>query len=386
MYAPIARRHSGLEQALKILHFYKTYAPDAHGGVEQFIFQLAHGSSSRGIEVHVLSLSPDVQDETLVFDNHVVHRVRQNFEIRSTGFSIKAFTKYAELAKQADIVHLHFPWPFADLVHFATNVSKPVLLTYHSDIVRQRVSLTLYRPLMHRFLKSVDRIIATSPNYLQTSETLRKYRDKTEVIPIGLDRSTYPDCDLSQAEKWPTFFGKKFFLFVGVLRYYKGLYILLDALHGTDYSVVIAGAGPIEAELRRYAAKLGLTGVHFVGALTDSEKVALFNLSYAVVFPSHLRSEAFGITLLEAAMFGKPMISSEVGTGTSFVNIHGETGLVVPPSDPTALKEALRFLLENPTLAEEMGRRAHLRYQRHFTAAQMTEQYLAVYRDLLTRR
>src|ERR1043166_5859052 len=144
---------------LRILHFYKTYFPDSRGGVEQFIFQLARGSTRRGIDVDVLSLSSDVSTSTSSRDGHTVHRVRKSFEIASTGFSVAAFGSFAALARQADIVHYHHPWPFADMVHFATAVPKPTILTYHSDIVRQRRLLTLYKPLMKRFLGKVDRIV-----------------------------------------------------------------------------------------------------------------------------------------------------------------------------------------------------------------------------------
>ena len=370
---------------VRILHFYKTYFPDSRGGIEQFIFQLARGSTRRGIDVDVLSLSSDVGRETSSRDGHTVHRVRKNFEIASTGFSLAAFGSFASLARQADIVHYHHPWPFADMVHFATAVSKPTILTYHSDIVRQRRLLTLYKPLMKRFLGKVDRIVATSQNYLETSDTLRSYLDKTRVIPIGLDRTTYPYPDAARMAAWREKVGERFFLFVGVLRYYKGLHILLDALRGTGYPLVIVGAGPIEAELRTHAAEIGLTNIHFLGAVSDDDKVALLELSYAVLFPSHLRSEAFGISLLEGAMFGKPMISSEIGTGTTYINIHGETGLVVKPDDPDALREALRTLDEHPELAREMGRRALHRYQTYFTADQMTDRYVELYNELLPR-
>jgi glycosyltransferase involved in cell wall biosynthesis len=370
---------------LRILHFFKTYLPDSYGGIEQFIYQLARGSTLRGVDVDVLSLSSDVNSETQLFDGHTVHRVRKDFEIASTGFSFRAFARFAALARQADIVHYHYPWPFGDAVHFATALSKPTVLTYHSDIVRKQRLLTLYKPLMKRFLKSVDRIVATSQNYLETSDTLSGYLDKTQVIPIGLDRSTYPDPDATRVAAWREKIGERFFLFVGVLRYYKGLHILLDALRGTGYPLVIVGAGPIEAELRTHAAQIGLTNIHFVGALSDSDKVALLELSYAVLFPSHLRSEAFGISLLEGAMFGKPMISSEIGTGTSYINIHGETGLVVPPNDPNILREALRILYENPERAHEMGRRAYDRYQTYFTAEQMTGRYIDLYDELLSQ-
>jgi glycosyltransferase involved in cell wall biosynthesis len=368
---------------VRVLHFYKTYLPDSYGGVEQFTYQLANGCVRRGLKVEVLSLSPKVGDETRQFGNHISHRVRRDFKLASTDVSIRSFARFAALARDADIVHYHHPWPFADLVHFATSISKPTVLTYHSDIVRQKRLLKLYRPLMNRFLGSVDRIVATSQNYLKTSSTLVAFPEKTSVIPIGLDRQSYPTPDVKLVARWRSEVGGRFLLFVGALRYYKGLHILIDANRVADHPLVIVGAGPIEDELRKHAQRVGLTNTRFLGALPDADKVALYNLCYAVVFPSHMRSEAFGISLLEGAMFGKPMISSEIGTGTSYVNSHEETGLVVPPNDPHSLSEAMCFLYDNPSRAEEMGRRAFLRYQRYFTADQMVESYIALYQDLL---
>jgi rhamnosyl/mannosyltransferase len=157
---------------------------------------------------------------------------------------------------------------------------------------------------------------------------------------------------------------------------------LIEAAQGTDYPIMIVGAGPIEEELKAQVEKLGITNVHFLGHLPDEDKVALLHLSYAVVFPSHLRSEAFGISLLEGAMYGKPMISSEIGTGTTFINIADETGLVVPPSDPLAMRQAMRYLWDHPEQAAEMGQRAEARYWQHFTADQMVEAYVKLYREL----
>jgi rhamnosyl/mannosyltransferase len=264
-------------------------------------------------------------------------------------------------------------------------VKKPSLVTYHSDIVRQKHLLRLYQPLKHRFLQSVDTIVATSPNYLASSAVLDRYRDKTRVITYGLDRGTYPRPDPERLAHWRAKAGPRFFLFVGVLRYYKGLHILLDAVAGTEYPVVIVGAGPIEQELKAHAARLGLTNVMFVGALDDLDKVALLELCYAVAFPSHLRSEAFGISLLEGAMFGKPMISSEIGTGTTYINVDGETGLVVPPSDPAAFRQAMRTLWDDPELARAMGARAEARYHQLFTSEQMATGYTELYRELAAR-
>ncbi|MCS0809651.1 glycosyltransferase family 4 protein [Massilia agilis] len=370
---------------MRVLHFYKTYYPDSLGGIEQVIRQLCVGTGRLGVTNQVLSLSRQKDLAPYLFEGTEVHRVPLDFEIASNACSLAAIGQLARMAREADVVHYHFPWPFMDLAHFMARVNKPSLVTYHSDIVRQKHLLRLYQPLKHRFLNSVDTIVATSPNYMASSAVLDRYRDKTRVITYGLDRDTYPEPAPELLDQWRARVGDKFFLFVGVLRYYKGLHILLDAVEHLDYPVVIVGAGPIEQELKAHAARLGLSHVHFVGALDDADKVALLKLCYAVAFPSHLRSEAFGISLLEGAMFGKPMISSEIGTGTTYINIDNETGLVVPPSNPQALAEAMRKLWDNPALAADMGRRAAQRYRELFTSEQMAASYTALYRELVAR-
>lgn len=368
---------------MKVLHFYRTYFPDTMGGIEQVIFQIARGTAAHGIQSEVLTLTPYKAERTLPIGNHKVHRARLDFQIASTGFSVSSIVRFAELAKQSDLIHFHFPWPFMDVVHFATRVKKPAVVTYHSDIIRQKFLLKLYCPLMHRFLNSVDGIVATSPNYFETSRVLDRYRDKTSVIPIGLDKSSYPSPSPELLAKWKNTVGDRFFLFVGLIRYYKGLHILLDAAQGTDLPIVILGSGPVENELKKHAQRLKLSNIHFLGALPDEDKVALLKLSYAIVFPSHLRSEAFGVSLLEGAMFGKPMISSEIGTGTSFINIHNKTGLVVPPSNPPAFREAMNYLWNNPEIAARMGAQAEERYWNFFTADKMAASYAALYRKLV---
>ncbi|HEX2532032.1 MAG TPA: glycosyltransferase, partial [Burkholderiaceae bacterium] len=199
------------------------------------------------------------------------------------------------------------------------------------------------------------------------------------IIPIGLDEQSYPRPKPECVDYWRRKVGQDFFLFVGVLRYYKGLHILLDACASSRSRVLIVGAGPVEADLKRQARRLGLGNVDFLGAVPDEDKVALLKLCRGVVFPSHLRAEAFGVTLLEGAMYGKPLISSEIGTGSSYVNIDGVTGLVVPPSNPIALREAMLRLQSDQALADSMGHNARARFERLFTARQMASAYKELY-------
>ncbi|AIS11888.1 glycosyl transferase family 1 [Pseudomonas chlororaphis subsp. aurantiaca] len=370
---------------IKVLHFFKTYYPETMGGIEQVIFQIAEGCASHGFESEVLYLSDRGAARNEVVGHHLTHRSKLDLHVASTGFSLSALKDFAELARQADIVHYHFPWPYMDLVHFASRLRKPSVVSYHSDIVKQKFLLKLYQPLMNHFLSSVDFIVASSPNYAQSSSVLRRFEDKVRIIPYGLDRTTYPTPSLTKLEYWRGLLGSRFFLFVGALRYYKGLDYLLEAAKRTQLPVVILGGGHLEAELKAQAAQLGLNNVHFLGGLPDEDKAALLQLCYAFVFPSHLRSESFGISLLESAMYGKPMISCEIGSGTTFINIADETGLVVPPRDAVALAQAMMTLWQSPEQANQMGQRAMQRYEQIFSSGSMASAYADLYGELLKR-
>lgn len=370
---------------IKVLHFYKTYYPDSLGGVEQVIFQLCEGGKSRGIDSTVLSLSKRGSIINKKIGSHTVYCSPVNFEAASTPFSFQALKDFKKLATQADIIHYHFPFPFMDMVHFLSGINKPTVVSYHSDIVKQKNILKIYAPLMNRFLGSVSRIVAASPNYVTTSITLKKFASKVSVIPYGLDEKSYPTPTLERLESWKNKFGSRFFLFVGAFRYYKGLHILIEAAQNSTYPIVIVGAGPIESELKKQVEELKIENIYFLGAVSDEDKAALLTLCSAVVFPSHLRSEAFGITLLEGAMYGKPLISSEIGTGTTFINVDQHTGIVVPPSDPAALRIAMDKLWDNVELSEKFGHNARNRYLENFTSEKMVSSYINLYNEIIDK-
>lgn len=367
---------------MRVLQVYRTYFPDTQGGIEEVMRQICINTRPLGVENRILALSTNVSRRAVRRAEACVYRAYRNVEVASCGLSLEAFSIYQRLADWADIVHYHYPWPFGDILHLTARRPKPSVLTYHSDIVRQRILRQLYRPVMNRFLGSVDRIVGTSPNYFATSDVLSRFEDKVEIVPIGLKEDTYPQVSDRTLADTRAKYGEDFFLFVGVLRYYKCLHILLDALPGAPYRVVIAGSGPTEKALRAQAARLGLDNVHFAGYVPDEEKVAMLKLSQGVVFPSYLRSEAFGVALLEGAMYGRPLISTEVGSGTSHVNVDGETGLVVAPGSPSAMRRAMDQLHHRPDMARLMGRNARRRYERLFTGELMGLRYAEIYRGL----
>ena len=368
---------------MRVLQVYRTYFPDSQGGIEEVIRQICVNTRPHGVENRVLALSANMSRRAVRRAEARVYRAHRDLEIASCGMSLEAFAVYRRLADWADVVHYHYPWPFGDVLHLTARRRMPSVVTYHSDIVRQRLLREVYRPLMNRFLKSVDRIVGTSPNYFATSDVLTRFEDKVRIVPIGLNENTYPRVSDAAAADARRKYGEDFFLFVGVLRYYKCLHILLDALPDTPYRVVIAGSGPTERDLRSQAARLGIEGrVQFAGHVPDEEKVAMLQLARGVVFPSYLRSEAFGVGLLEGAMYGRPLVSTEVGSGTSHVNVDGETGLVVAPGSPSALRQAMDQLHHRPDMARMMGRNARRRYEKLFTGALMGLRYSEIYREL----
>ncbi len=368
---------------MRVLHIYRTYFPETQGGAEEVIRQICWNTKKSGVVSRVLTLAKRTEPHIVHLPEADVYRYKNNIEIASCGLSLSAIPGFRRLAKWADIINYHYPYPFADLLHCMTNVTNKTVITYHSDIIRQKKMMAIYSPLMTWFLRNVDAIIATSPNYFATSNLLNKFKNKVVEISIGIDNLTYPRIDTTVLHRVRGKVGENFFLFIGVLRYYKGLHILIEALKNSHVKAVIAGAGPVERELKSHVQKLGLKNITFLGFVSDEEKVALLKLSRGIVFPSYLRSEAFGLTLVEGAMHAKPLISAEIGTGTSYVNINQKTGLVVSPGNPDELRAAMEYLNDNPDIAEKMGVAAKKRYSELFTGECMGKKYAALYMKLM---
>ncbi len=372
----------------RVLHVYRTYFPDTQGGGEELIRQICANTRPLGVESRVFTLSPTPAAQPLVQPEATVIQAKRHLAVASCDISFTAFAAFRREAAWADVIHHHFPWPFGDVLHLLGGEAvrgKPVVVSWLSDVVRQRALMTAYRPLMKHFLRRVDRVVATSPNYVASSPLLPSLGERVTVIPIGLNDDHLPAVADDAVEQQRLRWGDDFLLFVGVFRYYKGLQHLLDAARLTHANIVLVGAGPEEPALREQARQLSLANVHFAGRVDDREKVALLRACRAFVFPSHLPSESFGISLLEAAMVGKPLISCEIGSGTSFVNIHNSTGLVVAPGDPAQLARAMNTLVDDSALAHRLGATARRRYEALFSGSAMGESYASLYRELLER-
>jgi len=366
---------------MNILHVYKTYFPDTQGGLEEVIRQIAAGTTLKGINNRIFTLSKSPSPESLILDGVEVYRAKEHINIGSCGVTFNKFKEFKKQAAWADIIHYHYPWPFGDLLHLMCNPDKPVIVTYHSDIIRQKKLKLLYSPLMHAFLKRVNTIVATSENYAHSSKVLSLYADKVKVIPIGIN-DAYQEYDDSVLERY-NLQHKQYYFFIGVLRYYKGLHVLLEAARNTDIQIVLSGDGPEYNKLKKNIDDQGITNVKMTGKIADEDKYSLLYHARAFVFPSNERSEAFGVSLVEAAMYGVPMISTELGTGTSYVNKDGVTGFVIKKNDPHALREAMRTMQEDGTMLADMSAQARRRYAKYFTAEKMVDAYIGIYKYLV---
>jgi glycosyltransferase involved in cell wall biosynthesis len=371
---------------LRILHVYKTYYPDTVGGIEQVIAQLGCALGRHGHENRIFTLSPDPHPPVLQRPEGEVHRSQQTAEIASNALSIRALQEFRRHVQWADVIHYQYPWPFADVLHFLWARHKPTVVSYQSDIVKQKSLLKLYSPLRDCFLRSVGAVVATSPGYRCSSEVLVSLPGEVPVIPNGIEQSDYPQPSPQAIQHWRQRVGENFFLFVGVLRYYKGLHTLVEAARGLPAKVVIAGDGPEREALEQQIARLGLTNVDMLGRVSEDDKTSLLHLCRAFVFPSHVRTEAFGMSLVEASMCSRPMISCDISTGTTYVNQEGVTGHVVPPEEPQRLREAMQDLLDRPELARQMGLAARRRFEELFTAEAMASAYEKLYRELAAAR
>lgn len=366
----------------RVLHVYRTYFPDPAGGIQEAIKQICHSTAELGVQSSVFCLSPNPHP-ALIAQDPPVWRERSWMAPASCDIGgVNSFRQFARLAGEHDLIHYHFPWPFADVMHFAARIRTKSVMTYHSDIVKQSVLNRFYAPLMWKMLMSMDKIVATSPNYAASSHVLSNKRisSRVTVVPLGIRDICHDIPPLTE----PGPDRDPYFLFVGALRYYKGLPTLLQAAKSVSARIVIAGEGACGPELRQMAKELDCSNVEFAGYITDEEKLRLIQGCTAFVMPSDQRSEAFGVALIEAAMLGRPMISTELQTGTSFINKHRETGFVIPPRQPAALADAMNALLHNSELARNFGANARQHYKAFFSESALGAAYNSLYREVLT--
>ncbi len=264
--------------------------------------------------------------------------------------------KYSE---KADVLILHDPFPLGDLAVLLSGFKGKVIVWWHSDIIKQKHLVKLIKPLIYGILKRADAIFTTTEGYIGGSEYLNRFRDKCRIVPYGIDTREYLEAlrkpVLSERLAVPQ---NKKILFVGRLVYYKGVGVLIDAfMKVKGAELFIVGKGDDEEALRKQAEPLG-DRVHFMGTLADEELKAAFADCDVFVLPSIAKSEAFGIVQLEAMVYGKPIINTDLKTSVPLVSLHGETGLTVKTGDPEDLAKAVARLINDDEFRCSLGRNA----------------------------
>ncbi len=380
---------------MNILHVYKDYFP-VLGGIENHVRLLAEAQAAAGHQVTALVTNPAGLHTTVTEEEGVrVVRAARLTTVASTPLSLAL--PWQLRREQPDVVHLHFPYPVGEMSQWLMRRGRATVLTYHSDIVRQTAILRFYRPLLVRVLHFVDAIVVGSPP-MRGSVYLAAHQAKLHLIPYGIPfarfREQPRDSELRRVQERYKLSGQPdgasgfedlpTLLFVGRLRYYKGLDHLLRALPEIRARLLVVGIGPMEAEWKALAEEKGVAGrVAWLGEVLDADLPTIYHMADLFVLPASHPSEAFGLVQVEAMAAGLPVVSTELGTGTSYVNQDRVTGRVIPPRDPAALAQAISELLIDPTRRSAMGDAARARAEAEFNCDVMVGRALKLYEDVV---
>jgi glycosyltransferase involved in cell wall biosynthesis len=367
----------------RVLHVGKFYPPHM-GGIETHLQALC-GELSKSVDLRVVVASDDSQYRREVLDNVAVVRVPTWLTLASTPLCPAMIAQIR--SSQADIVHIHLPNPMAVLAYLASGHRGHLVVTYHSDTVRQKILGFLFEPFLHRALRRSSAIIATSPDYRRTSPVLARYLDRCQVIPYGIAVEQLDRPDPAAVAQLRSRFGDRLAISVGRLVYYKGFEYLIRAMKGVNGRLLIVGDGPLRGKLQELVHGLDLDAkVIFAGEIQNEQVTPYYHAADVFALASVARSEAFGIVQIEAMAAGLPVINTKLDSGVPFVSLHGETGLTVPPQDSDALATAINRLLDDPSLRRKFGNAARLRAREEFSLQTMTQRTMALYDTVMSRR
>ncbi len=375
---------------IRVLQVNKLYYP-VTGGIERVVQQLAEGLCE-DTDTKVLVCRRKGRTIVEQIAGIEVTRASSMGMLSSLPLSVSFLWKFRRMAKDRDIIHIHMPFPLGDLACFLSGYKGRVILWWHSDIVRQKKLMKLYRPLMEWLLRRADCIVVATQGHIDGSKYLKPYQEKCRIIPFGVDLKIEKEADrwyeegrlLERSEEKPDAVK---FLFVGRLVYYKGCRTMIEAFvqaakGNSRIQLDIVGTGSLEPELKKQTEELGLTDrIYFHADVSDDELIQYFKECDVFVLPSLQRSEAFGLVQIEAMAFGKPVINTKLPSGVPYVSLHGETGLTVEPGDAAELAEAMQYLAEHPAERCRMGECARKRMEEQFRMETMLKRVLRLYEE-----
>ena len=366
----------------KITHIFKTYFPETHGGLEEAIRQIGRYATKADYQVEVVAVGKKDWERT-TSDGIRTKFYQNSIVIYSNPVSISFIKYFRKICRNTDILHFHFTWPTAELLSLFFHFKKPIVVTFHCDIHKNRFLKKCYLPIIRCFLKKADVICITSRNLYESTPYLYEFKSKIQDIPLWIDEKRFvdlPDPDAGIID----FVNKArpYALFVGVLRWYKGLDVLLDAARKFVGDVVIVGKGPLLKHLNARIKKEKLLNVYLMGFQSDYNLKFLIQKSKFIILPSTTAAEAFGQILLEGLYFSKPLISTELGTGTSLVNKNGYTGFVVRPGCSESLVLAMNQMINNKKAYDNFVKSTFKHYQLNFSEGIQGKKYTKIYSDL----
>lgn len=367
------------------------------GGVEKVMWMLTRGLSERGVRCDMLCASTDLaevdaadrpllqEDGSFRFnDCGRVIRVKALAKKAATMISPAMVRWLRRHSKEYDIIHIHHPDPMAALALRLSGYRGRVVLHWHSDILSQRALLLLYRPLQRWLIRRADRIVGTTPAYLEASLWLQGsgVQAKCTAIPIGI-RALEPDVTgvVRIRSRFP---GRTLLFSLGRLVPYKGFGYLIESMMYLPerFHLVIGGDGPMRQDLISQIEQGGLQGrVTLEGRLPDADVPSWFGACDIFVLPSVMKTEAFGIVQIEAMSCGKPVVATTIpGSGVSWVNQAGVSGENAAPCDAQALAAAIQKV---DVGCESYAEGARRRFDSLFTDERMIQTIINLYETLL---
>ncbi len=369
----------------QITHVGKYFPPENHGGMESSLYDISKGLVKNGVKVTCLVNSSRRISKREIVEGIEVIRCGEQTKLSSASLSTSFLKELAAI--DADLIHLHAPNPLAALTGI-TNVV-PLIVSYHCDVLSYPLLFKLYQPLLELQLAQAKAIVVSSPQLIENSPILKKFKEKCQVIPFGIDPKELKVHQPIQnsLRELKNIYGKPLLLFVGRLVNYKGIEYLIRAMKDIDALLAIVGEGPEAPTLKKICHDLHLEEkVHFFGAVPRQNLGAYYKESEAFILPSVDAREAFGICLIEAMSFGKPLVTTAINSGVNFVNQNNLTGFSVPPKDSKALAEKINLLLNDNELCVQFGNHAKKRFEELFTLEQMSSAYLELYQRALGYR
>ncbi|WP_448136991.1 glycosyltransferase [Sphingobacterium siyangense] len=366
---------------MKILQLGKFYP--IRGGVEKVMYDLMLGLSEAGVYCDMLCASTEDHPAAEIQLNPCakIFVVRTSVKIAGTMLAPAMIGKLKKIAAQYDIIHIHHPDPMASLALYLSGYRGRVILHWHSDILKQKNLLKLYKPLQSWLIKRADQIVGTTPVYVEQSPFLQHVGAKIDYIPIGVNPMEYDTTDVAALKnRYPN---KKIIFSLGRLVEYKGYAYLIQAMQQLEahYHLIIGGKGPLEQQLVQLIAELNLQDrISMVGFLADDEIPAYFGAADIFCLSSIWKTEAFAIVQIEAMSYGIPVVSTDIpGSGVSWVNQDQVSGLVVAPENATALAQAIQQILSNSSFYQTCAEGSRKRYHDHFTRNKMIAECRRVY-------